>query len=82
MFFLLDEIVKVCAVNLVPIAELEVWNPARPDEIADAPDRTTQVSRSALHCEESRSIGEFIHAPTIANERSTVTEIRLPSLAS
>jgi hypothetical protein len=64
----LNQLVKVCPVDQESLAELEVRNPARPDEAADAPDRTTQVSGSILHGEESRSIGEFSHAPTIANE--------------
>jgi hypothetical protein len=64
----LNQLVKVRPVYQESLAELEVRNPARPDEAADAPDRATQVSRSTLYCEESRSIGEFSHAPTIANE--------------
>ena len=31
------------------IAEFEVGNPARPDEVADAPDRAIQVSGRTLH---------------------------------
>ena len=50
------------------IAEFDVGNPARPDEVADAPDRAIQVNGSIPHSEESGSIGEFNHAPTIANE--------------